>query len=432
VLVNEADVRTAVRSAGLDLWNPQHMADRELTGVSVEDVVSLPVGWLAIGRAVDGTVLVAPVIEAGGGLRRARPGDGVVASLLDVLRAGGTSSLEVAAVRADIPSGGVERWMGVDQANESYVIGETVVMKLFPRMGGGPHPAVEIAAHLRATGFEETPSLLGALRWRGEVLLATASVYVPGARDGWEWYVELVQRASDGGSWADADASAASIGALVARLHRALATPSDVLPDPTGTADASTVAEWHARAVATLEEAVAVTPDAAGERLHRLAPRARAVIDRLTAIEATPIQRIHGDLHVGQILRDEAGSLWINDFDGNPFLAAEARSAKDAAARDVASMACAIDHVGRVAIRRVPEAHDVVADWIERARATFLSTYRRELGDAAALFDARLVHAFSIEQEAHEYRYASTHVPRWRYVPDAAMPAAIARAEADA
>jgi maltokinase len=254
---------------------------------------------------------------------------------------------------------------------------------------------------------------------------------VPGARDGWEWYVELVQRACADGSWTTADAPAGAIGALVARLHRSLATPSDVLPEPTGRADAAAIAGWHARAVASLAEAVAVTPDDAGERLRRLAPRARAVIDRLTAIDATPIQRVHGDLHVGQILRDDAGGLWVNDFDGNPLVPAEMRTARDAPARDVAAMACAIDHVGRVVAGRVPEAHEALADWIERARATFLEAYRMELGDAAALFDGRLLHPLSVAQEAHEYRYATAYVPRWRYVPDAAMPAAIARAEAD-
>jgi len=270
------------------------------------------------------------------------------------------------------------------------------------------------------------------LRWRGDVLLATASAYVPGARDGWEWYVELVQLACADGSWPQADAPAAAIGALVARLHRALATTSDVLTDTSGTADAATIAAWHARAVASLDRAVEVTPEDAGERLRRLAPRARAVIDRLLTIDATPIQRVHGDLHVGQILRDDAGGLWVNDFDGDPYASAQARTAKDASARDVAAMACAIDHVGRVVARRVPDAHDVLADWIERSRAMFLSAYRTELGHDDASFDARLLHPFAVAQEAHEYRYAASHVPRWRYVPDAAMPAAIARAEADA
>jgi maltokinase len=430
VLVDEAQVRTAIGAAGRELWNPAHLGDRELGAVVLDEVVRLPVGWLAIGHA-DGVVVAAPVAVLDGVLRRARPGDGVVASLLDVLRAGGTGSLEAVHVAADVPRSGNERWMGVDQANESYVIDERVVVKLFPRASAGPHPSVDVPAHLAVTGFTEMPSSLGALRWRGDVLVATVSAFVAGARDGWEWYVELVQQACVEGSWPEADAPAGAIGALVARLHRALATPSDVFSDPTGLADAATVALWHARAVATLEEAVSVTPEDAGERLRRLAPRARAVIDRLEAIDATPIQRVHGDLHVGQILRDAAGRLWVNDFDGNPLAPAETRTAKDAAARDVTAMACAIDHVGRVVARRVPAAQEALADWIERSRATFLAAYRMELGADAALFDARLLHPLAVAQEAHEYCYASSYVPRWRYVPDAAMPAAIARAEAD-
>jgi predicted trehalose synthase len=79
----------------------------------------------------------------------------------------------------------------------------------------------------------------------------------------------------------------------------------------------------------------------------------------------------------------------------------------------------------------VPDAHDAVADWIERARASFLTAYRAELGDDASLYDRRLLHPFAVAQEAHEYCYAASYLPRWRYVPDVAMPAAIARAETD-
>ena len=358
--VDEARVRTAVEAAGRKLWNPQHLENRELGAVVLDEVVSLPVGSLAIGHA-EGIVVLAPIIVEDGGVRRARPGDGVVASLLDVLASGGAGSVEAVHALAGVPRGRVERSMGVDQANESYVIDGGVVVKLFPRQSPGPHPAIDVPAHLSATGFTETPASLGVLRWRGDVLLATVSAYVPGARDGWDWYVELVQRACVEGSWSEADAPAGAIGALVARLHRALATPSEVLPQPTAQADAATVAEWHTRAIASLEEAVAETGDDAGERLRRLVPRARAVIDRLTVVGPTPIQRVHGDLHVGQILRDEACGLWVNDFDGNPLAPPDARTAMDAAARDVAAMAGAIDHVGRVVGRRIPEAQDAIA-----------------------------------------------------------------------
>jgi maltokinase len=428
--VDEAELRAVVEAAGPALWNPPHLADRPLATVHVDDVVPLPVGYLAVGRT-DDDVVVTPIVQDADAVRRARPGDGVVASLVDVLVADGAGSIDAVHVAPQLPRERTERSMGVDQANESYVIGDSVVVKLFPRSAIGARPAVDVPAHLAAVGFDETPPMCGVLRLHRDVVIASASAFVPGARDGWDWYVELVQRACDDGSWSEADDAAGQIGGLVARLHRAMATPSEIVPDPSTEADAGAIRRWQTRALGDLEEAVAGTPGDAGERLRRLAPRARAIVDRMLAIDRTPVQRIHGDLHVGQILRDDTGALWVSDFDGKP-LAPPAADPRDTPARDVAAMACAIDHVGRVVARREPDARAVLADWIERARAMFLSAYRLELGDGVALYDERLLHPLAVAQETHEYRYAAAFLPRWGYVPDAAMPAAIARAEADA
>jgi len=48
--------------------------------------------------------------------------------------------------------------------------------------------------------------------------------------------------------------------------------------------------------------------------------------------------------------------------------------------------------------------------------------------DAHGPVDRDLLHAISVAQELHEYRYAATHLPRWIYVPAAALPALL-RAE---
>jgi maltokinase len=89
-------------------------------------------------------------------------------------------------------------------------------------------------------------------------------------------------------------------------------------------------------------------------------------------------------------------------------------------------MACAIDHVGRIAARRAPDATPSIEAWIERSRVAFLDAYREGLGDLASLFDERLFVAFAVAQEAHEFTYAARYLRRWQYVPDAAMPAVLA------
>jgi len=414
----------AIERAGVGIWLPAHFEGEPPSEVQLVDLVALPEGWIAIGEAST-EVWVAPIAPVGEGVRRAVPGDGVTAALLGVLATGGAGSLTAERYADALPLGGLERSMGVDQSNESVVVGDRAVVKLFPRTRPGPQAGVDLPAHLAAVGFGEIPTPLGSILWCGDTLIASVAWFVPGASDGWAWYVDDVVDACERDDWAVADAHAGAVGALVARLHRALATPSAVFPSPVAEAGAERIAAWRAAADARLEEALGLTSGAEGERLREVAPAAAAVIASLTAIDGTPVMRIHGDLHVGQVLRGGDGALSVNDFDGNPL--APDRTAPDAPARDVAAMTCALDHVGRVVARRSPSHAAAAAAWAERSRTAFLGAYQAGLGDRRSLLDERLLAPFEVAQEAHEFVYAARYLPRWGYVPDGAMPAVLAR-----
>ena len=426
--VQVADVRAAIEGADAQLWLPAHFEGTPPMGVFLADLIALGSGWLAIGTVED-DVLVAPIAADGDRVRRAVPGDGVVGSLLGVLASGATGSLLAERFTSAVPLGGSERAMGVDQSNESVVVGDRAVVKLFPRTRPGPQPGVDLPAHLSAVGFSEIPTPLGAIRWHGDTLVASVAAFVPGARDGWQWCVDDVVDACERDEWSAADADPAAMGGLVARLHLALGTPSPVFPTPVHDAGTVDIARWRADADARLEEALALTSGSAGERLRALEPAARAAIASLAPVERTTAMRIHGDLHVGQVLRGGDGALSVNDFDGNPL--ASDRLAPDAPARDVASMTCAIDHVGRVVARRHPGHAGAASAWAIRSREAFLDAYRTALGDRRELFDERLLAPFEVAQEAHEFVYAARYLPRWRYVPDGAMPAVLERWERD-
>ncbi len=150
--VNVADVRAAIERADVQLWLPAHFEGTAPARVDLADVISLGSGWLAIGTAAD-DVLVAPISVDGDRVRRAVPGDGVAGSLLGVLASGATGSLRAERFTPAVPLGGPERAMGVDQSNESVVVGERAVVKLFSRTRPGPQPGVDLPAHLSAIGF---------------------------------------------------------------------------------------------------------------------------------------------------------------------------------------------------------------------------------------------------------------------------------------
>jgi maltokinase len=163
-----------------------------------------------------------------------------------------------------------------------------------------------------------------------------------------------------------------------------------------------------------------------GDRLRGREREARRILGGFDKISETPVARIHGDLHVGQILRVPDGRLFVIDLDGDPVAPVSERVAPGSPARDVASMACALDHVGRVVARRHAHTRDVVEAWIARARSRFLAAHRAALGPDVSLFDERLLLPFAVAQEAHEFVYAARFLRRWSDVPDAALPAVLA------
>jgi len=374
--------------------------------------------WLLVLEATAG-VLVSAVVEDQLGFRRARAGDGVAEELL---------ARSVAADETGRFSfrrlGLLDRWTGerpieVDRSNESIVVGGMAVVKRSVWTALGNERPMVLLAHLVAAGSEEMPEPLGNAGWRhadGVAPLASIATSLPDARDGWDRYVELVERALDDRSL-DAVEPAAALGAITARLHVALATPSDVLPAPSETAGEDTIAGWRRDAEADLDAALSSIDGDEGARLRGSEEQIRQELRDLRSLETVAIP-IHGDLHVGQFLRWRGG-LAVSDLDGDSL---GPGTLSGPPARDVASLLRSLDHVGRIVERRRAES---LAGWIWDASDACLHEYRDELADRAApsLLDDRLLRPLRIAQELHEFVYAARYLPSWRYVPDRALEA---------
>ena len=394
--------------------------------LAVLDELPLPGGCrVLVVRDAAGVLYTVPV--AGSGSDRAGPGDGVAAALVRLLGTGPARTGSFELVRRYAAPATGEEAVTADQTNESVVVGGAAVVKWTVRPTTDPHPAPHRLAQLTAAGFTGMPRLWGLLLWHDPrragsepVVLATVSDYLPGATDGWEWAVADLRAVAAGDVRPPGDtAPAQAIGRLTAELHLGLAGAG------TRPATPAEVADWHARALADVERALDVVTGPEGARLADCASRVRAALAPLADAAGTPVGAGHGDLHVGQVLR--AGDRYlVTDFDGNPVLAPAERTAPAPAALDVAGMLQSLDHVARVVLHRTPgvDARRVL-DWVPRARAAFLTAYRSGINDAGRgdLLDDRLLGAFRVQQEVREHLYAVAHLPHWRYVPDAALPA---------
>jgi maltokinase len=386
--------------------------------VTPVDLLDLGAGRaLAVVADDRGGLRAVPVVSDGVSSRRAAPGDGVAEGLLTLLAGGDRVEGRYRVRRWRGSEAAGERGVGVDQTNESVIVGDAAVVKWVTQVSDGPHPAPSLLEQLERAGFTGMPKPWGVVEWSPSaeaepLLLAIVAEYFDDAVDGWTWAVEDIRAGSTGGGEA--------VGDLVAAFHRALA--------PTARpASADEVAAWRAGAVADLERAIQVTDGTAHGRLVRHAHAVRAAIAEIP--DGGSVLRVHGDLHVGQVLRARGAAPYdyrLTDFDGNPVVPAAERIREQPAALDVAGMSQSFVHAGIVTRKHNPDLDPArVTAAAAAARVAFLDAYRLGLGDAAPLLDERLLRPLALRQICREFTYAATHLPRWSYVPEAALTMAL-------
>lgn len=374
------------------------------------------------------------VVEVGAGLaatplvyrdewRRALPGDGAAEALLDMLAAQpGSRTIGRFTVRSwtSRPARS-ERPMGVDQTNESVIVGDTAVVKWATHLQNGPHPAPRRITVLREAGFTGMPAPWGLVTWQpaagNETVVAYVDEYLPGAVDGWTWAVEAMTAAALDGDPDAITPTAQALGTLIADLHAALAATASIATE-------TDARRWHRAALDTLETACATGDSAGGAVLRARRAEVASEFGVLLTLAGATVLDGHGDLHVGQVLRS-GDRFSVTDFDGNPVLTAPERVKPIPPVVDVAGMAQSLSHVAIVA-RRYTDLDPSVLQVVEStARLAFLDTYATRLHRLghAALVDPRPLRALRLVQVLREMIYAAEHLPRWMYVPDAALPA---------
>lgn len=378
---------------------------------------------LAVVARDDGLAALPQVRESDGSWRRARPGDGAAEALLALMNASaGTSRCGRFTVYAWSPPAAVgERAVTADQTNESVIVGDVAVVKWATHLQEGPHPAPHRIEVLRANGFRLMPTAWGLVTWTpdgaAETLVVNVDEYLPGAEDGWTWAVDLTVDAVRHGTAGPMQSAAAEVGTVVAELHAALAGTA-------GTASVADADRWRDAALATLEDARALSSRELREVLDACRGEVEQTLAGLGGLAGCRVIDGHGDLHVGQVLR--CGNRFVvTDFDGNPVLPPRERVLPIPAALDVAGMVQSLAHVAIVARRHndLDLAALTVVD--HGARGAFLDAYTRRLTELghAGLYDPAPLRAFRLQQVLREVVYAAKHLPRWMYVPDAALPA---------
>uniref|UniRef100_UPI00082D9091 maltokinase N-terminal cap-like domain-containing protein n=1 Tax=Actinomadura macra TaxID=46164 RepID=UPI00082D9091 len=323
-----------------------------------------------------------------------------------------------------------------EQSNTSLLFGDDYICKLFRRLSRGVNLDLEVNLALTRAGCAHVPAVLGWIEMEsrdgvdGEpVTLGLLSDYLRTGADGWslaiasvrDWYAHAMPPGED--EWAELDASAAGgdfaaeaerLGAATAQVHGALAGAFGVTTVP-----ADEVRAMAARMTAELTATCGAVPE--------LSPHAKALTGAFVdlAAQAAPlrVQRVHGDYHLGQVLRTESGWTLL-DFEGEPARTQGERRALAHPLRDVAGMLRSFEYAARFLIARAgtvpPESGRRLETrahaWAARNRAVFCRGYAAAGGtDPAA--HAALLRAFEFEKAVYEVRYEAQNRPGWLPVP---------------
>jgi predicted trehalose synthase len=297
-----------------------------------------------------------------------------------------------------------ERVPATDQSNTLLALGEQLLVKAYRRLQGGPHPEVELLTAL-AGGDAPVPEFAGSIHWVAageETAIALLQAFVPDTEAGWEAPIERAAAALRAGPPYDTGEWRAA-GVAAGALHAALVAAFGV--EPAGPDD---LARWRAEAEAALAEAAGADPDVAA-----VAHRVRARLAAFEAVSPPQLTRIHGDLHVAQLLRRDSGAPpLIIDFEGDPLRRLSDRRRLDTPLRDLAGLLRSVDHVGSAASRRAdgaaPEA------WIAAASDATLAGYSET---APLPVDPVLLAALELAKECAELVYAQRVLPEWLYAP---------------
>ncbi|MGI5203498.1 maltokinase N-terminal cap-like domain-containing protein [Spirillospora sp. CA-108201] len=350
-----------------------------------------------------------------------------------------------------------------EQSNTSLVFGDAYICKLFRRLSPGVSPDLEVNLALSRRGCEHVPSVHGwielepgalgpadrspsdvppsvppnvadsGLAYPGgqePVTLALLSEFLRTATDGWQlaltsvrdWFAQPETpgahpafTADDAGAaGGDFAAEAERLGAATAQVHRDLAVAFGAVQAPP-----ELLREMVFAMHGQLDQVSAAVP-----QLRPYAPAIREVFDRVAAEAAPlPVQRVHGDYHLGQVLRTDSGWTLL-DFEGEPARTPAERRAPAHPLRDVAGMLRSFEYAARFLLAREgdlpPRAAEVLElraqAWAERNRAAFCAGYAAAGGpDPAA--HAMLVRALEFDKAVYEIRYEARNRPSWLPVP---------------
>ncbi|GAA1061902.1 maltokinase N-terminal cap-like domain-containing protein [Agromyces bracchium] len=304
--------------------------------------------------------------------------------------------------------------LGGEQSNTSIVFrpdgAPPVICKVFRQLHHGDNPDVTLQTALGIAGSPHIPPVVGDVlgEWddvgradgRAHGHLAFAQEFLPGVEDAWR--VALLSAASA----RDFTAEARALGVAVSEVHASLGASFGREPASPDLI-AAIAAAWRRRLAIAVAEVPALEP---------LRDAIESFYARAEAGAWPDLQRVHGDLHLGQVILAPDRGWFLLDFEGEPMRPMAERRRPDLPVRDVAGMLRSFDYVaGATELGRPARAADARA-WAASARQAFIDGYVAASGMDLTVYQDLLA-AFELDKAVYEAIYETRNRPDWAPIP---------------
>lgn len=318
-----------------------------------------------------------------------------------------------------VPSGLLPSPLATEQSNSSVVYGSRYILKLFRRVERGVNPDLELPLALARHGSARVPAPTawfeadlphdgptGARVPPAPLTLGVLQPFLPGRRNGWQLALNALAEQRD------FTEEARSLGRATAEVH-------------TGLAEALPTCVLGRRVLERTAADMAERLEAAGDAVPELRPYRHGLRNAFRDLaglgrrgHTCPAQRVHGDLHLGQVLGTPGGHWSLIDFEGEPARPLAERRGMQPVIRDIAGMLRSFDYA---ASRHSPGAGGAFArEWATASRAAFCAGYARASGTDPRE-EATLLRAYETDKTVYEVLYEARHRPAWLPVPMSAV-----------